>query len=1269
MLSEMFVKRLIIEAPELTETFGQALDQARVEFLRLFDLVVRGLEPRTEHVLREAYRSAPGAADAQSASVEDCGWFFAAHGMTARHWLVAREVFLWLIPQIPYLEAYERENLGRGEDSAFWRFFTLSVIAPMERALRDAHPSAGAAREMLAASDALSARDAEAGGFFYGALFERHPEILPHFGTADMPALSRHLIQGVAFLARAAAQDRTCWHELHALGATHRAHDIPADAYALLADPLIETIRRFAGALSAEGEAGWRALLRRVSIVMAQPVIAVTRLRERAREFLEQVAAELEWPAGALERRWAAIDAEIRATGTYAQTTEELTYGAKLAWRNAPKCIGRIAWRNMTVRDRRHVTDPDEIFAECAEHLRVANNGGAIEIVMTVFAPMRPGEQWGPRIWNSQLIRFAGWRQPDGTVLGDGANVALTEAITELGWTPPSDRSAFDVLPLVVDAPGHAPKLYQFDPADVLTVDIEHPTIPGIGALGLRWCAVPAIANFRLEVGGLNYGCLPFNGWFMGAEIARNLWEDRRYGCAEQIAAAMGLDTTSEATLWRDRAFLELNVAVIHSFAKAKVMLVDHHTASNQFMMHDLREKKAGRECPAQWSWIAPSAGGATTAVWHHEMRDFNLRPSYAYAADRWAVTAGAVGVAGCGSDEAAPAAASPLILFASETGTAEACARQAARGLSRHGARVMDMAEACPEEIRRSPLTLIVASTFRDGEVPSNGQPLMRWLSRQPAGALTGTRFAVLGLGNRIYPKFCAAAAQFDQAFAAAGASRIAALERADELLGQADAVRGWIDMIGRVLDAAAPCPASEPAAAPRATRCPVGRDAAHPLGPGQVWAEVVENREMLVDAEPGRSTRLIAFDLKDRAAGYAVGEHVAISPLNIPAAVEALSRRLGFEPDDWVRFENVADPRLAAPARLRSLLEADVDLSFPESCGELIALLRAAASDPSEAARLGGWSETLGLPADAPQRRALRESLAARYLTLLDILDDHPSCAPDLAALLDITPRLRPRFYSIASSPRHDPRRLRIAVGLVRAYGEGGRSAVGVGSGYLARLRPGDRVRLAVSQPPRTLPDGFRGPLLLVGAGTGVAPLVGAMQDRALTDAPPTAPAALYFGCRDEGEFLFRGELEAWRAQGVLARLGVAFSRKGPRRAYVQDVIDADGAQVWRLLSAPNAHVMVCGDVRMADAVRDRLIGVARREGRLGAEQAERLIEAMRAEGRYIEDVWGVGPNRTAGLRRVAEDRYAQGRLWFERLRRRMTPARDTQQAHRIL
>ena len=77
---------------------------------------------------------------------------------------------------------------------------------------------------------------------------------------------------------------------------------------------------------------------------------------------------------------------------------------------------------------------------------------------------------------------------------------------------------------------------------------------------------------------------------------------------------------------------------MVSSFQKARVTLVDHHTASRQFMTHEIREKRAGRECPAQWSWIVPPVGGSTTPVWHHDMRDFQLKPAFSYAADRWVV-------------------------------------------------------------------------------------------------------------------------------------------------------------------------------------------------------------------------------------------------------------------------------------------------------------------------------------------------------------------------------------------------------------------------------------------------------------------------------------------------------------------------------------------------------------------------------------------------------------------------------------------------------
>ncbi|MHC5832227.1 MAG: nitric oxide synthase oxygenase, partial [Nostoc sp.] len=99
-----------------------------------------------------------------------------------------------------------------------------------------------------------------------------------------------------------------------------------------------------------------------------------------------------------------------------------------LAWRNASKCIARIQWNNMVVRDRRHITDPDEMFRELEEHLRFATNGGNIQITMTVFRPKQPKERWGPRIWNPQLIRYAAYEQENGSVMGDRANLELTKA-------------------------------------------------------------------------------------------------------------------------------------------------------------------------------------------------------------------------------------------------------------------------------------------------------------------------------------------------------------------------------------------------------------------------------------------------------------------------------------------------------------------------------------------------------------------------------------------------------------------------------------------------------------------------------------------------------------------------------------------------------------------------------------------------------------------------------------------------------------------------
>jgi nitric-oxide synthase len=316
-------------------------------------------------------------------------------------------------------------------------------------------------------------------------------------------------------------------------------------------------------------------------------------------------------------RRVAWVRAEILTTGTYQHTTAELSFGARVAWRNSARCIGRLYWHSLQVRDLRAVRDADRVAAQCARHLQLATNAGRIRPMISVFAPDAPGHP-APRIWNEQLVRYAGYRQQDGTVLGDPRYADFTETVRDMGWRPPPERGRFDMLPLVVETEQEGPRLYQLDPGIVLEVPLSHPDLPWFADLGLRWHAVPAISNMRLAIGGVVYPAAPFNGWYLGTEIgARNLTDTDRYDMLPEVADRMGLDRAREQSLWRDRAAIEINVAVLHSFAKAGVAIADHHTESRRFLTHLAKEEKAGRRCPADWTWIVPPISGALTPVFH----------------------------------------------------------------------------------------------------------------------------------------------------------------------------------------------------------------------------------------------------------------------------------------------------------------------------------------------------------------------------------------------------------------------------------------------------------------------------------------------------------------------------------------------------------------------------------------------------------------------------------------------------------------------------
>jgi sulfite reductase alpha subunit-like flavoprotein len=444
-------------------------------------------------------------------------------------------------------------------------------------------------------------------------------------------------------------------------------------------------------------------------------------------------------------------------------------------------------------------------------------------------------------------------------------------------------------------------------------------------------------------------------------------------------------------------------------------------------------------------------------------------------------------------------------------------------------------------------------------------------------------------------------------------------------------------------------------------------------PKVPAGQFAKVAFNAEMLdAAAGPGRSTRHIGFDLPAEGMGYAPGDHLAVHPVNPDKLVEGICGHLGLPRDGWFRILGASVPlldRYRDGYPVGKLLAEDLDLVLPDAPEELFAAMRAASRDPDDQMQLDRWIATLNLDEADPARVQLRTWLRDTYYTLLDLFDAFPQSVPPIDVLIELLPRQKPRMYSIASSGRVHPKQARIMAGVLTLPARDGRPRRGLCSHYLKDLKPGERVRVSVKRAPKALPDAYAGPLLMVGAGTGLAPLYGVLQDRAARGAAATeaAPVALYAGFRSEAEFLMRDDLIGWRRGGYLTRLTVAFSRMGPSKAYVQDALDGDGPLVWDILRRPDAHMAVCGDAKMAQDVEERLLQTLQAAGGLSYAGALDHLRRMKAEGRMVEDVWGVQLNRDVALPEMVRAKYDAGAGWLSRLQRALTGRRPDQEAIR--
>nr|AAS93626.1 nitric oxide synthase a [Sepia officinalis] len=445
-------------------------------------------------------------------------------------------------------------------------------------------------------------------------------------------------------------------------------------------------------------------------------------------------------------KRWQEVMQSIEKTGLYELNKSELTFGAKTAWRNAPRCIGRIQWSKLQVFDARHIKTARGMFEAICNHIKYGTNKGNIRSAITIF-PQRTDGKHDFRIWNAQIIRYAGYKNPDGSITGDPVSLEFTEICQKLGWK--GKGGMFDVLPLVLQADGQDPEWFEIPKDLVMEVPIKHPNYPWFEELGLKWFAFPGVSSLLFDCGGLEFTAAPFNGWYMGTEIgARNLCDEFRYNLAKTFGKRMGLDTNRDSSLWKDRVVVEVNVAILYSFQSMHVTISDHHTAAESFMKHFENEQRVRGGCPADWVWIVPPISGSLTPVYHQEMLNYFLKPSYEYQVEPWKThtwkkdrekskqlgdrpkrkfgfrdIARAVKFSAKLMGKALARRVKCTILYGTETGKSERYARTLCE-IFRHAfdAKVMCMEDYDIIDLEHEALVLMVTSTFGNGDPPENG-------------------------------------------------------------------------------------------------------------------------------------------------------------------------------------------------------------------------------------------------------------------------------------------------------------------------------------------------------------------------------------------------------------------------------------------------------------------------------------------------------------------------------------------------------------------
>ena len=412
--------------------------------------------------------------------------------------------------------------------------------------------------------------------------------------------------------------------------------------------------------------------------------------------------------------------------------------------------------------------------------------------------------------------------------------------------------------------------------------------------------------------------------------------------------------------------------------------------------------------------------------------------------------------------------------------------------------------------------------------------------------------------------------------------------------------------------------------------------------------------NENYVLNGEGSRKeTRHVVIDLGDSELEYKAGDAIGVIPRCPPELVDEALSMCNFSGDEEVEThsgecnlrEALTDhyeihraskkwiealaPRLSSDSgaieirivKRRRVSSEDgsllmdwegsgVDEDIPEGYFEI-----GSASDPAETL----WNE---LTTDS---EAMEDYIWSR--DYVDALSDFGHIGFTPQQLIDGMDRLKPRLYSIASSPEFESGTVHLTVAIVR-YNHHDRDRAGLCTGFLAERCQTNVTEVGVFMSPTrsfVLPEDDSTHVIMVGPGTGIAPFRAFLQQREIDGA--SGRNWLFFGdWTEEGEYLYREEMEAWRNSGLIDRHDLAWSRAGPEKVYVQHLMKQNGEQIWNWIDG-GGYFYVCGDKNyMAKDVHTTLIEICSEFGGMSEEEAKEFVETglMKTEKRYLRDVY---------------------------------------------